>query len=73
MRHLIKWPLMAAVWRSSREEGQLEAVRCPNLAALVETIRVCLSNILTSFSRILDLHGEDEEEMLRAVGRRVGG
>jgi hypothetical protein len=39
---------------------------------LVETIRVQYSNILIFFSRILDFHRADEEEMLRAVGRRVG-
>jgi hypothetical protein len=29
-------------------------------------------NILISFCRVLKFHREDEEEMLRAVGRRVG-
>jgi hypothetical protein len=29
-------------------------------------------NALVSFSRVPDFHREDEGEMLRAVGRRVG-
>jgi hypothetical protein len=43
-------------------------VRPPNLVVVVETMRVCL----ISFSRILDFHREDEEDIARAAGRRVG-